>query len=199
MTGTVNVRNTRVVRWDRADFLPRIREAMVIYADAMRYSPNVVDNRVGHARSHADRPGFRAVAGLGEDDVLLGFGYAYTSEPGQWWHDQVRHALGPLAACRWLSGSLELCELHVTPPRQGTGLGRALIQLLLEGAPNPAVLLSTPEGDTRAWRLYRSLGFVDLARQHLFPGDARPFAVLGATLPLGTSAPAVRTAAPPDA
>ena len=27
-------------------------------------------------------------------------------------------------------------------------------------------------------------GFVDLARNYLFPGDARPFAVLGARLPL---------------
>ena len=54
----------------------------------------------------------------------------------------------------------------------------------MDGLPQPAVLLSTPEGDTRAWRLYRSLGFVDLLRHYLFPGDARPFAVLGVRLPL---------------
>jgi ribosomal protein S18 acetylase RimI-like enzyme len=46
------------------------------------------------------------------------------------------------------------------------------------------MLLSTPDSDTRAFRLYRDLGFVDLRRDYLFPGDSRPFAVLGATLPL---------------
>jgi hypothetical protein len=44
-------------------------------------------------------------------------------------------------------------------------------------------VLSTPDNDTRAFRLYRRMGFVDLARNYLFPGDSRPFAVLGARLP----------------
>ena len=46
------------------------------------------------------------------------------------------------------------------------------------------MLLSTPDADTRAFALYRRFGFVDLARHYLFPGDSRPFAVLGAHLPL---------------
>jgi hypothetical protein len=46
------------------------------------------------------------------------------------------------------------------------------------------MLLSTPDIDTRAFRLYRHVGFVDLRRHYLFPGDVRPFAVLGARLPL---------------
>lgn len=172
------------MRWGRAEFVPRVREAMTIYAEAMGYSPTVVDTRTGYATAHADRRGFRAVAAVDTDGVLLGFGYGYTSEPGQWWHDQVARALERDIAQEWLPAGLELCELHVTPARQGAGLGRTILLRLLEGAPHRAVLLSTPEGETRAWRLYRSLGFVDLARQHLFPGDSRPFAVLGARLPL---------------
>jgi hypothetical protein len=49
------------------------------------------------------------------------------------------------------------------------------------------MLLSTPDADTRAFQLYRDLGFVDLRRSYLFPGDARPFAVLGARLPFGVA------------
>lgn len=188
MTRTAHLYDARLVRWTRAEFVARIREAMTIYAEAMGYSPSVVDNRAGYATAHAGRPGFRAVAALDPEDALLGFGYGYTSEPGQWWHDQVTAAVDGGAVATWLRGSLELCELHVRPDRQGAGLGRAILMTLLAEAPQPAVLLSTPEGDTRAWRLYRSLGFVDLARQHLFPGDARPFAVLGARLPLATDA-----------
>lgn len=172
------------MRWGPAEFVARVREAMAIYAQAMGYPSTVVDNRAGYAMTHADRPGFRAVAALGPDESLLGFGYGYATESGQWWHDQVMKALDRAAADLWLRGGLELCELHVLPARQGEGIGRAILLTLLVDAPHPAVLLSTPEGDTRAWRLYRSLGFVDLVRRHLFPGDSRPFAVLGARLPL---------------
>lgn len=183
----------RLERWAPAQFAARAREAMVIYADAMQYPPTVVANRVGYATAHSERDGFRAVAALDRDGTLIGFGYGYTTAAGQWWHDQVRSAVGALGP-DWLPGSLELCELHVTPRRQGAGIGREVLLGLLSDAPHPTVLLSTPEGETRAWRLYRSLGFVDLARRYLFPGDARPFAVLGARLPL-----AVGGSDPPDA
>ena len=97
-------------------------------------------------------------------------------------------ALAPQLADEWLRGAYELSELHVRPRYQGQGAGRQLLRALVEGLAQPAVLLSTPEGDTRAWRLYRSMGFVDLLRHHLFPGDARPFAVLGVRMPLGPDA-----------
>ena len=44
------------------------------------------------------------------------------------------------------------------------------------------VLLSTPEADeqtSRAWRLYRRFGFVDVLRDFLSPATSAPFAVLG--------------------
>jgi ribosomal protein S18 acetylase RimI-like enzyme len=34
----------------------------------------------------------------------------------------------------------------------------------------------------RAWRLYRRFGFEDVLRHFHFPGDDRPFAVLGRQL-----------------
>ena len=49
------------------------------------------------------------------------------------------------------------------------------------------MLLSTPEADeeqSRAWRLYRRFGFVDVLRDFIFPGDERAFAILGRELPL---------------
>jgi ribosomal protein S18 acetylase RimI-like enzyme len=62
------------------------------------------------------------------------------------------------------------------------GIGRLLLGTLLDAVSHPRVVLSTPDSDTRAFRLYRSEGFVDLLRGHYFPGDARPFAVLGRAL-----------------
>lgn len=180
----------KITRWSPVEARERMAEAMAVYAEAMGYPPEAGQHRAGFALAHTRRPAFRAVAalgqgdGIGAPDELLGFGYGYAAAPGQWWHDQVRSALAPPLAEQWLRDAFELSELHVRPAYQGHGAGRALLQTLVEGLAQPAVLLSTPEGDTRAWRLYRSFGFVDLLRHHLFPGDARPFAVLGLRMPL---------------
>lgn len=180
----------KITRLTQAEARERMPEAMSVYAEAMGYPPEAGQHRAGFALAHTRRSSFRAVAALGDGDgvgapdELLGFGYGYAAAPGQWWHDQVRAALTPAVAQEWLRGAFELSELHVRPAYQGLGAGRALLRTLVDGLDQPAVLLSTPEGDTRAWRLYRSLGFVDLLRHHLFPGDARPFAVLGVRVPL---------------
>jgi ribosomal protein S18 acetylase RimI-like enzyme len=183
----------RIVRWSPQDMRSRLGEAMALYAEAMQYPPEAGHHRAGFAVAHTRRAGFRSMAALaggdrdGMDGALVGFVYGYATAPGQWWHDQVRAALSPAQAAEWLEGCFELSELHVRPAWQGRGIGRALLTGLVDELPHQAVLLSTPEGDTRAWRLYRSLGFIGLVRHHLFPGDSRPFAVLGVRLPLAAA------------
>lgn len=168
-----------ITRWTAQDLLNNLDEAMAIYAKAMGYPAETGRAHAGFTATHTSRRGFRATAALAGDQ-LAGFGYGYTTEPGQWWHDQVLRS--DARAAGWLTNCFELCELHVLPKWQGRGIGRELLGLLLDELPENRVLLSTPEGDTRAWRLYRSFGFVDVARNHLFPGDSRPFAILGLTL-----------------
>ena len=131
--------------------------------------------------------GGRVRAGLVVATVLLGFGYGYTSGAGQWWHDQVRAALRRDSRRSWLSDCFEVVELHVRPAAQGHGLGAAQLRALLGMATARTTLLSTPEADeqrSRAWRLYRRFGFVDVLLNFIFPGDDRPFAILGRHLPL---------------
>jgi ribosomal protein S18 acetylase RimI-like enzyme len=164
-----------------------MHEALAIYGAAMGYDASVVAGRYGYAIQHTERPGFRAVGGFAptpDGEQLVGFGYGYLVAPGQWWHDQVRAALDRRTAKRWLPGAFEVCELHVHPDTQSRGLGRRLLHALVEGVDAPVALLSTPDADTKAFRLYHADGFVDLARGHHFPGDTRPFAILGARLPL---------------
>jgi len=160
----------------------RLDEAMRIYVDAMGYPASSGGQRGNHMLKHAKLADFRCRIALDPRGVLLGFGYGYTSLPGQWWHDLVRRAVTS-DADYWLAEAFELSELHVRPEAQGHGLGERLLRSLAEGLPHRTMLLSTPEGENRAWRLYRRLGFQDLARNHLFPGDHRPFGVLGAALP----------------
>lgn len=174
----------RVVAWTPEQFALRVNEAMNIYVRAMNYPQHAAGQRAVTARRHATHSGFACRAALLDDDTLVGFGYGYTTRPGQWWHDLVRRALDDEQAERWLANAFELSELHVLPEYQGSGTGRVLLGELADALPHDAILLSTPDIDTRAFRLYRHLGFIDLRRHYLFPGDVRPFAVLGARLPL---------------
>ena len=171
---------------------PRLTEALDIYVAAMRYPPGTAVQRAPMWLSHMLRDQWRCVAALDDDDVLLGISYGYQGAAGQSWHEQVRRGLikrhGPHAVDRWMRHYFELTELHVRPDAQGHGIGEQLLRKLLDNVATTTdmrtTLLSTPEGPTRAWRLYRRTGFDDVLRHYLFSGDPRPFAVLGHDLPL---------------
>jgi ribosomal protein S18 acetylase RimI-like enzyme len=175
----------RLVAWAPTDLAGRLNDVMEVYGQAMGYDARMLDARRGYIATHVHRPGFRAVATLDQAGTLLGFGYGYLSEPGQWWHDQVRSALRRDLRRSWLTDCFEVVELHVRPAAQGHGVGAAQLTALLRMQPGDRTVLSTPEADeqkSRAWRLYRRFGFVDLLRHFYFPGDERPFAILGRPL-----------------
>lgn len=185
-----------LVHWTGDDVVKRLDEALAVYAEAMGYSLDLAAARRGFLYAHTHRMGFRAVATLSSQDRLLGFGYGYTSARGQWWHEQVRAAISAEMCEYWLTDTFEVVELHVRPEAQGHGLGERQLVGLLKGTPERNVVLSTPEApdeNSRAWRLYRRMGFVDLLRRFRFPGDDRPFAVLGRRLRLDVPTPGNRT------
>ncbi len=176
---------TRIVELPTQWLRDHMAEALTIYGLAMGYDSAVVAGRYTYAIQHTERPGFRAVGAFAETpdgEQLVGFGYGYVIAPGQWWHDQVRAALDRRTAKKWLSGAFEVCELHVRPELQGQGVGRQLLDRLLDGPPARTAILTTPDRETRARRFYRAGGWVDLARHLRFPGDPRLFAVLGLDL-----------------
>jgi GNAT superfamily N-acetyltransferase len=177
----------RLVPWKPDDLVRRLDDVVAVYGEAMGYRSELMDARRGIIATHVRRPGFRAVATLSSEGQLAGFGYGYVSGSGQWWHDQVRSALDDEARKTWLVECFEVVELHVRPPAQGHGVGARQLRALLAMAQGRTTLLSTPEADeqtSRAWRLYRRFGFVDVLRDFRFPGDERAFAVLGRELPL---------------
>jgi len=176
------------------DLAARLDEALTVYVHAMGYPPGTVRQRRPMWVEHSRRPGWHAAAALGPDRSLWGIAYGYPGARGQWWFEEVRRGLlaggaaGRELADTVLDDYFELTELHVRPDAQGGGLGEGLLRALLAGTDRAHVLLSTPEHGPRppgrAWQLYRRLGFRDVLRDHLFTGDARPFAVLGRELPL---------------
>ncbi len=178
----------RIVALSSRELNSRLDEALALYVSAMEYPPGTAEQRAPMWLAHMLRDGWRCVVALDEQDRLVGIGYGYRGSVGQWWHEQVRHGLtmvsGPRAVEEWMHDYFELTELHVLPGAQGRGIGEQLLRNLLEGVSSSRVLLSTPEGPSKAWRLYRRVGFVDVLRHYQFTGDPRPFAVLGRTLPI---------------
>lgn len=186
MTAAPPPRCDRIAELTADQLQARLPEALQIYVTAMGYPPATAQQRAPMWSAHMQRAGWRCIGAFSEQDQLIGIGYGYLGAPGQWWHEQVRRGLLSSGAeiGDWLDDYFELTELHVHPAGQGAGIGEEVLRRLLTGAPGNKVLLSTPEGPTRAWRLYRRVGFADVLRNYRFTGDPRPFAVLGRSLPL---------------
>lgn len=188
MTAAPSPHVQRFAELGSAELRDRLREALELYVTAMRYPHGTAEQRAPMWLAHMLRPGWRCVAAFDGSEQLIGVAYGYDGAPGQWWHEQVRRGVtehsGQGVADSWLTDYFELTELHVRPDSQGRGVGEELVRRLVSGVPNRRVLLSTPEGPSRAWRLYRRLGFADVLRDYRFAGDPRPFGVLGRELPI---------------
>jgi ribosomal protein S18 acetylase RimI-like enzyme len=188
VTAAPSLPRGRFVELTVDDLRARLSEALDIYVSAMRYPAGTAEQRAPMWLAHMLREDWRCVAAMDDNDVLLGVSYGYRGGAGQWWHEQVRRGLinsaGQAAVAGWMTDYFELTELHVRPDVQGRGLGEGLLRRLLGGVRARTTLLSTPEGTSRAWKLYRRMGFLDVLRDYRFTGDPRPFAVLGRTLPL---------------
>jgi GNAT superfamily N-acetyltransferase len=179
-----------------------------IYALAMNAPAAELPGRRAIMERHAGYPAFRAVVATvpagpdpapdpgpdpgtgaaGDQRAPIGFAYGFHGSAGQWWHDVVRQSLaaqhGSDVAGHWLGDSFEFAEVHVRPVYQGRGTGRAMMHRLASERPERTAVLSTPDGQTRARRLYYSLGFADLLPAFTFPGAGPPYAIMGAALPL---------------
>ena len=201
---------TYLIDLSPADMQRRLRDALTVYVEAMRYPRGTEEQRASMWLEHTRRPGWKAVAAVeteaddatngdapaSEADLadapIVGIAYGYCGAPDQWWQQQVVSGLQRVGTDRARIAELmgdyfELTELHILPRAQGRGLGESLARRLLAGRGEAHVLLSTPEisGEAnRAWRLYRRLGFTDVIRGYHFAGDPRAFAILGRALPL---------------
>jgi ribosomal protein S18 acetylase RimI-like enzyme len=115
---------------------------------------------------------------------MAGFVYGMPNDRAHWWSTVVQPYLREQGNEQWLDDSFVITELHVHPDFQGRGIGRALITAITDTAAETRSILSAIDGDTPARHLYRSLGYRDLARPVHFPSAPRPYAVMGAPLPL---------------
>ncbi|MER6573000.1 GNAT family N-acetyltransferase [Streptomyces sp. NPDC001093] len=165
------------------DLAARVDEALAVQAVAFGLGPDEVAVRRQIVQRHMQFPGARAL-GATVGDHLVGFVYGMPNSRTHWWSTVVEPYLRATGNDFWLDDSFVITELHVHPGHQNRGIGRRLITMITDTAAEPRSILSAIDTDSPARGLYFSLGYVDLARQVHFPSAPRPYAVMGAHLPL---------------
>ncbi|MBQ0830918.1 GNAT family N-acetyltransferase [Streptomyces tagetis] len=165
------------------DLSAHVDEALAVQAAAFGLGPDEVAVRRQIVLRHMTHRGARALgATLG--GTLVGFVYGMPNDRAHWWSTVVEPYLRAEGNAGWLDDSFVITELHVHPDHQNRGTGRALITALTAGAAEPRSILSAIDTESPARGLYRSLGYRDLARRVHFPSAPKPYAVMGAPLPL---------------
>lgn len=165
------------------DLAAHVDEALSVQAKAFGLGPDEVAVRRQIVLRHMTLPGARAF-GATVGGTLVGFVYGMPNDRTHWWSTVVEPCLRPRGHDDWLDGSFVITELHVHPQHQKHGIGRSLITMITDGAAEPRSILSAVDVESPARRLYRSLGYDDLTRPVHFPGAHKPYAVMGAPLPL---------------
>ncbi|GHB77408.1 acetyltransferase [Streptomyces viridiviolaceus] len=165
------------------DLPTHVDEALAVQAEAFGLGADEVAVRRQIVLRHMTYPGARAL-GATVRGTLVGFVYGMPNDRTHWWSTVVEPYLRARGNDAWLDDSFVITELHVHPAHQNRGIGRSLITTITDGATEPRSILSAIDTESPARALYRSLGYEDLARQVLFPSAPKPYAVMGAPLPL---------------
>ncbi|ANW17798.1 GNAT family N-acetyltransferase [Streptomyces clavuligerus] len=166
------------------DLATRLDEALTVQALAFGLSADEVEVRRPIVHRHLLQPGARALGALAPPGNLVGFVYGMPNDRRHWWSTVVESPLRRGGNDGWLDDAFVITELHVHPAFQARGIGRSLITAITDTADEPRSILSAVDTESPARRLYRSLGYQDLARRVLFPSTISPYAVMGAPLPL---------------
>lgn len=167
------------------DLAARVDEALAVQAEAFGLSQDEVNVRRHIVLRHLATPGASALgATVRATGRLVGFVYGMPNDRTQWWSSVVEPYLRAAGNESWLDDSFTITELHVLPRCQQRGIGRRLITTLTDQAAEPRSILSAIDTESPARALYRALGYRDLARRVVFPAAPRPYAVMGAALPL---------------
>lgn len=166
------------------DLASRVDDVLAVQALAFGLTDDEITIRRQIVLRHTSYPGLRAFGATAPGGRLVGFGYGMPNDRGHWWSTVIEPYLFRAGHSDWLDDVFGVTELHVLPAHQAKGLGRRLITRLTDGVTQPRSILSAIDEPSRARRLYRSLGYVDLARHVHFPSASSPYVVMGADLPL---------------
>lgn len=144
-----------VTLWDAEEAQHQAADVFAVYDAVFGDRADFGSWRSDMFDPHCSRAGFRLSAAQAGGQ-LVGFGWGYLGERGQYWSDRVAATLPGDVVAEWVGGHFEVVELAVLPHARGRGTGRRLHDVLLEGVEADRAMLSTDDADTAAVRLYLS-------------------------------------------
>ncbi|MFD7239889.1 GNAT family N-acetyltransferase [Streptomyces syringium] len=166
------------------DLAARVDDALAVQALAFGLTDDEVGVRRHIVLRHLGCRGARALGATTGSGRLVGFVYGMPNDRAHWWSTVVEPYLRATGSEGWLDDAFVITELHVHPAYQNRRIGRSLITTITASAREPRSILSAIDTESPARALYRKLGYQDLARPVHFPSAPRPYAVMGAPLPL---------------
>ncbi|MBP2405482.1 GNAT family N-acetyltransferase [Streptomyces syringium] len=166
------------------DLAARVDDALAVQALAFGLTDDEVGVRRHIVLRHLGCRGARALGATTDSGRLVGFVYGMPNDRAHWWSTVVEPYLRATGSEGWLDDAFVITELHVHPAYQNRRIGRSLITTITASALEPRSILSAIDTESPARALYRKLGYHDLARPVHFPSAPRPYAVMGAPLPL---------------
>ncbi|WP_419998307.1 GNAT family N-acetyltransferase [Streptomyces boninensis] len=166
------------------DLAARVDDALAVQALAFGLTDDEIGVRRHVVLRHAANAGVRSLGATTAEGRLAGFVYGMPNNRVYWWSTVVQPYLRDTGGERWLDDAFVITELHVHPAFQKRGIGRRLITEITDAAVEPKSILSAIDVESPARRLYRQLGYQDLARRVIFPSAPAPYVVMGAELPL---------------
>jgi ribosomal protein S18 acetylase RimI-like enzyme len=138
---------------------------------------------LGRLKRHSTYEGFRGFVALNQEKDLLGYSYGYTSMKGQYYRDLLAKQLEPQKAHMWLENCFEVVELAIHPSARRSGLGKLLVNNLIDGTGHKTAILTTQVDNSPARTLYKNLNWV-VVKDSFIPSqdDVTPYVMMGKSL-----------------
>ncbi|GGE55518.1 N-acetyltransferase [Pullulanibacillus camelliae] len=162
----------------------KVNEAMFDRCASLYYKVWQMDLRAFKERmmKHATYEGFRGFYVTNSTRHLVGFAYGYTSLSGQYYRKLLESALTEQDIQQWLEDCFEVAELAVHPMYRRKGIGRALLEQLLDGLGHKTAILTTQLNNIPARTLYELNSWV-IVKEPFYPIDIKdPFVIMGKLL-----------------
>ncbi len=137
---------------------------------------------VDRIQKHMSYEGFKGMIAVDEGGNMIGFSYGYLSRPGQYYYSLLEKALTEKQRDIWLSHCFELVELAVHPEFRKQGIGKQLLNELLEEVSTNTALLTTQVTNLPARTLYDQLKWT-VIKEPFFPNESsEPYVIMGKKL-----------------
>jgi ribosomal protein S18 acetylase RimI-like enzyme len=168
----------KIINFDNSEKMRK--RIAVLYSSVWNEDENVIITRL---EKHSTYNGFKAIVAMNEEEQIIGFAYGYNSLKGQYYRELLENALTSEQVAYWLENCFEFVELAIHPFQRKKGIGRRLVNLLLEDVDNKTSILTTQQDNIPAKSLYRTLNW-RVIKEPFLPNGAtgKSYVIMGMEL-----------------